>query len=61
MDVAVNATSAATALSFPGTGAWTSWQTRTFPASLVAGSNTVRVTASTADGGPNLDYLEVPA
>ena len=61
MDVAVNATTVTTALPFPSTGAWTSWQTRTFPATLVAGSNTIRVTATTADGGPNLDYLEVPA
>jgi hexosaminidase len=46
-------------MSFPGTGAWTTWQTRTLPVTLVAGANTVRATATTVNGGPNVDYLEV--
>jgi alpha-galactosidase len=48
-----------TAVNFPGTGAWTSYATVTVPATLNAGANTIRATATTADGAPNLDYLEV--
>ena len=45
----------------PGTGAWTTWQDAVVNTSLVAGSNTVRATATTANGGPNLDRLQVGA
>ncbi|GAA2324249.1 glycoside hydrolase family 88 protein [Nonomuraea roseoviolacea subsp. roseoviolacea] len=45
--------------SFPGTGAWTAWATVTVRAVLDAGVTTVRATAITADGGPNLDALTV--
>jgi unsaturated rhamnogalacturonyl hydrolase len=45
--------------SFPGTGAWTSWATRVVGARLNAGANAVRATATSADGGPNLDSLVV--
>ncbi|KOV78576.1 carbohydrate-binding protein [Nocardia sp. NRRL S-836] len=44
-------------LSFPGTGAWTTWQTRTARVTLKAGPNKVRATATTANGGPNADRL----
>ncbi|GAA0951230.1 CBM35 domain-containing protein [Nonomuraea longicatena] len=44
---------------FPGTGTWTGWTTATLPVTLNAGANTVRITANTANGNPNLDYLEV--
>ncbi|WP_157631803.1 family 20 glycosylhydrolase [Catelliglobosispora koreensis] len=44
---------------FTGTGAWTTWATRTLTVNLVAGNNTIRATATTANGGPNVDYLEV--
>jgi hypothetical protein len=46
-------------VSFASTGAWTTWQSASVPASLRAGSNAVRATATTASGGPNVDYLEV--
>ncbi|MGW1595672.1 carbohydrate-binding protein [Streptomyces sp. NPDC002343] len=55
--VAVNGTTAATA-SFEATGAWTTWVTKTLTVPVKAGSNTVRLTPSTADGLPNLDYLD---
>ncbi|WP_457032688.1 glycosyl hydrolase family 8 [Kitasatospora sp. P5_F3] len=57
MDVSVNGTVVASGVSFAGTGSWDTWSTRTVNASLDAGSNTVRVTATTAGGGPNLDRL----
>jgi hypothetical protein len=59
LDIAVNGAVVSAALAFPGTGAWTSWQTRSVTVPLVAGANTVRATATTAGGGPNLDSLEV--
>ncbi|MFI6740515.1 PQQ-dependent sugar dehydrogenase [Nonomuraea sp. NPDC050451] len=59
MTVTVNGTAVATARSFPGTGAWTTWQEISVDAPLNAGGNTVRATATTANGGPNLDRLRV--
>jgi len=47
------------ATSFPGTGAWTTWATRTVTARLVKGVNAVRLVSTSADGGPNLDSLVV--
>jgi glucose/arabinose dehydrogenase len=61
MSLTVNGTAVGSALTFAGTGAWTTWQTATTTAPVVAGSNTVRLTATTANGGPNLDWLEVDA
>ncbi|WP_431900324.1 glycoside hydrolase family 88 protein [Nonomuraea sp. bgisy101] len=46
-------------VSFPGTGAWTSWREVSADAPLNAGANTIRATATTANGGPNLDALTV--
>ncbi|MGH3734561.1 MAG: alginate lyase family protein [Micromonosporaceae bacterium] len=59
MDVAVNGALAVDELSFAGTGAWSTWQTRSATVSLRAGANTVRATATTSNGGPNVDYLDV--
>lgn len=56
--VAVNGTTVATP-GFATTGAWTNWQTQAVPVTLTAGTNTVRATATTATGGPNLDKLTV--
>jgi unsaturated rhamnogalacturonyl hydrolase len=59
MDITVNGALAADELAFPPTGAWTTWQTATATVTLNAGTNTIRATASTAAGGPNVDFLEV--
>ncbi|GIH29330.1 beta-N-acetylhexosaminidase [Acrocarpospora phusangensis] len=59
MDITVNGALVADELSFTGTGAWATWQTRTLTVTLPAGTSTVRATATTAIGGPNVDYLEV--
>ncbi len=59
MSIAVNGTVVNAALAFPGTGAWTTWQTATITANLNAGANTVKATANLAAGGPNLDRLSV--
>ncbi|MEU6719981.1 cellulase family glycosylhydrolase [Nonomuraea sp. NPDC046802] len=59
MAIAVNG--ATTAKDFPGTGAWTTWQESSLTTTLNAGANTVRTTATTAEGGPNLDRLVLGA
>ncbi|WP_308313037.1 carbohydrate-binding protein [Streptomyces sp. ISL-1] len=61
MDIAANGVTVAADSPFAGTGAWTSWRTVTLPVALKAGANTVRATATTAGGAPNLDYLDGPA
>jgi alpha-L-fucosidase len=48
-----------TSIAFNSTTDWTSWTNATVPVTLTAGTNTIRVTSTTANGGPNLDYLEV--
>uniref|UniRef100_UPI001966400E PQQ-dependent sugar dehydrogenase n=1 Tax=Nonomuraea lactucae TaxID=2249762 RepID=UPI001966400E len=59
LTITVNGTVVAADRAFPGTGAWTTWQEISVNAPLNAGSNTVRATATTANGGPNLDRLRV--
>lgn len=50
---------AGTAVSFPGTGAWTTWTVVSVPVSIGAGTHTIRLTATSANGGPNLDRLDL--
>ncbi len=59
MDIAVNGSLVGDDVAFTGTGAWTTWQTATVSVNMVAGANTVRATAATANGGPNVDRLTV--
>ncbi|MEU3458836.1 PQQ-dependent sugar dehydrogenase [Streptomyces sp. NPDC006733] len=61
VDISVNGTVVASGVSFPATTNWDTWVTKALNASLNAGSNTVRLTATTANGGPNLDKLTVGA
>jgi endoglucanase len=61
MDIAVNGTLSGDDVAFGGTGAWTTWQTASVSVTLAAGTNTVRATAVTANGGPNVDRLTVDA
>ncbi|MEU9008877.1 alpha-galactosidase [Streptomyces sp. NPDC048479] len=58
MDVSVNGAVVSVNRAFNGTGAWTTWADSTLNVPLQTGSNTVRVTATTANGAPNLDYLD---
>jgi F5/8 type C domain/Carbohydrate binding module (family 6) len=59
MDLAVNGTTVVAGQSFNPTANWDTWATMTFTAPLVAGTNTIRLTATTANGGPNLDKITV--
>jgi rhamnogalacturonyl hydrolase YesR len=57
--VEVNGVAVAKSLGFPGTGAWTTWTDQRVTVPLAAGRNVVRATATSTDGGPNLDSLTV--
>ncbi|WP_235921452.1 discoidin domain-containing protein [Lentzea tibetensis] len=59
LDINVNGGLAADEVAFAGTGAWTTWQSVTVTVNLNAGENTIKAVATSANGGPNLDYLEV--
>ncbi|MCX4585147.1 CBM35 domain-containing protein [Streptomyces sp. NBC_01481] len=58
MDISVNGAVVSAGRAFDATGAWTTWADSTLTVPLKAGSNTVRVTATTANGAPNIDYLD---
>ncbi|WP_030691781.1 carbohydrate-binding protein [Streptomyces globisporus] len=47
--------------SFESTGTWSAWTTKTLTVSLNAGSNTIRLSPTTAAGLPNVDSLNVTA
>ncbi|WP_290860860.1 carbohydrate-binding protein [Hamadaea sp.] len=57
-NVVVNGATAGSTVSFPGTGAWTTWVTKTVTVPVVAGSNTIKLAATTANGDANIDYLD---
>ncbi|MFJ5984917.1 cellulase family glycosylhydrolase [Lentzea sp. NPDC092896] len=61
MNISVNGTVVASNLAFPGTGAWTTWTTKSTTVTLAAGTNTIKTVATTANGGPNLDRIDVDA
>ena len=44
---------------FAPTANWDTWSTTSVTASLAAGTNAIRLTATTVNGGPNLDKLTV--
>jgi chitodextrinase len=59
MTVAVNGTVAAAGVAFNATANWDTWADKAVTATLAAGRNTIRATATTANGGPNVDRLTV--
>jgi Chondroitinase B/Carbohydrate binding module (family 6) len=59
MDIAVNGTVVAAGTAFNSTGSWDTWQTRTLTIPVNAGSDTIRLTATTSNGAPNIDYIEI--
>jgi hypothetical protein len=46
-------------VSFEGTGAWTTWVTKTLTVNLNAGSNTIRFNPTSSGGLANIDYVDV--
>src|SRR2546423_13253076 len=59
MTITVNGTVVTSGAPFPATGSWGTRKTPALSAALHAGTNTVRATADTAAGGPNLDHLDL--
>ncbi len=57
-DIVVNGSTAAGGVAFNGTGAWTTWVTATLTVQVNAGTNTVRLNATTANGLANIDFLD---
>ncbi|MEV4303689.1 CBM35 domain-containing protein [Nonomuraea sp. NPDC049624] len=57
-DVSVNGTVVSAGRSFGATANWDTWATSTLTAALNRGDNKIRVTAASAGGNPNLDFLE---
>ena len=59
VDIYVNGSRVIRDLTFSGTGGWTSWNTQTANVSLNNGINKIRTTATSSDGGPNVDRLDL--
>ncbi len=55
----INGIEAAASVSFPSTGAWTTWSEVSQTAVLTAGLQTVRLEPTTSSGLANIDYLMV--
>ncbi|MFE1350013.1 carbohydrate-binding protein, partial [Streptomyces sp. NPDC058757] len=58
-DVVVNGSTVAAGASFESTGTWTGWTSKTFTVPVAAGTNTVRLSPTTAAGLPNVDHVEL--
>jgi glycosyl hydrolase group 75 (putative chitosanase)/carbohydrate binding protein with CBM6 domain len=58
MTVAIDGTTVSTP-TFGTTANWDTWATATVTSTVTAGNHTVKLTATTANGGPNLDSLTV--
>ncbi len=57
-DISVNGTVAAAGHSFASTGTWDAWADYALTVPLNAGANTVRLVSTSADGGPNQEYVQ---
>jgi exo-1,4-beta-D-glucosaminidase len=57
MTITVNGAVVAQNVSFPPTTNWTTWQTVTVPMTLPSGTNKIKATATTPNGGPNVDRI----
>jgi hypothetical protein len=58
MDITVNGI-LAVSLSFPPTGSFDDYRTVTVRVNLLGGTNKIRATSATDNGGPNLDKITV--
>lgn len=59
MEIKVNDQVADSSLDFYPTGAWTSWQNQRVNVWLNSGTNTLRATGVSSEGGPNVDKIDV--
>jgi hypothetical protein len=53
----INGSPVVSGISFPGTGAWTTWTTVSRVIAMNAGTLTIRLEPTTANGLANIDYL----
>jgi endo-1,4-beta-D-glucanase Y len=58
VDITVNG-AAGGSNTFATTANWDTWANATKAETFVAGTNTIRLTSTTATGGPNLDWIEI--
>ncbi|WP_250302698.1 PQQ-dependent sugar dehydrogenase [Streptomyces sp. A 4/2] len=58
-DIVVNGAVVAAAHTFGSTTDWDTWATASVTVPVTAGSNKIRLTSTTANGLPNLDYIDV--
>ncbi|MBP2326044.1 hypothetical protein JOF56_006429 [Kibdelosporangium banguiense] len=58
MDITVNGIKTAS-VNFPPTNGWEDWRTLTIRVNLLAGTSKIRATATTSNGGPNVDKITV--
>jgi hypothetical protein len=56
--ISLNGTTVVASQSYPVTADWDTWASTTITLNLNAGANTLVFTALTADGCPNIDYVE---
>ncbi|WP_010680972.1 SGNH/GDSL hydrolase family protein [Acetivibrio cellulolyticus] len=59
MSIAVNGNIVKSSMDFGTTTNWTTWSETYIVASLNQGQNFIRATGTTANGGPNVDYLKI--
>lgn len=59
MEIKVNNSVIIDSMDFNSTGAWNTWKNNGIIVRLNSGINIVRTTATTGEGGPNIDYLEL--
>lgn len=59
MSISINGEKVLNSLDFNSTGSWSSWGESYIVVNLNPGDNSIRATAITTDGGPNVDYLKV--
>jgi hypothetical protein len=59
VSISINGNVVWNSMDFNSTGAWTNWSENSITLNLNQGTNLIKATAITADGGPNVDYLKV--
>lgn len=59
VDIVVNGVTVTSGFTFVDTGAWATWAVASEVVELAAGSNTIELVATTDEGGPNYDQLNV--
>lgn len=59
MEIRINSTVVNPHLAFIRTGSWNTWQNQGLNTQLKSGSNIIRATSTTTDGGPNVDKLSI--